>query len=56
VLLRAARSRGGRERRWKSICPQLHVEQVPGDHYSMLRKPDVDVLAKRLEHYLTTRS
>jgi thioesterase domain-containing protein len=56
VLLRAAQSRGGRDAHWKSICPQLRVEQVPGDHYSMLRKPAVDALAKRLAHYLTTRT
>jgi amino acid adenylation domain-containing protein len=56
ALLRAARSRGGREDRWKSICPQISVEQVPGDHYSMLRKPNVDTLAERLARHLTARS
>ncbi|MCY2994485.1 MAG: alpha/beta fold hydrolase [Planctomycetota bacterium] len=52
VLFQADLGRGGLDRRWKSLCPRLRVEPVPGNHYSMLRKPDVDVLAARLERYL----
>jgi thioesterase domain-containing protein len=40
------------DRRWQSLCPRLEVETVPGNHYSMLRKPHVDVLAERLGEYL----
>jgi thioesterase domain-containing protein len=40
------------DRRWKSICPQLRVERVPGSHYGMLQKPNVDELARRLDHHL----
>jgi thioesterase domain-containing protein len=53
VLFQAGNRRGGLDRRWKSLCPRLCVEPVPGNHYSMLRKPDVDVLAERLGRYLT---
>jgi phthiocerol/phenolphthiocerol synthesis type-I polyketide synthase D len=52
VLFQANMGRGGLDRRWKSLCPRLEVERVPGNHYSMLRKPDVDVLAQRLARYL----
>jgi thioesterase domain-containing protein/acyl carrier protein len=52
VLFRAEVGRGRLERRWKSLCPRLHVEPVPGNHYSMLRKPNVDVLVERLNRYL----
>ncbi len=52
VLFQADLGGSGLDRRWKSLCPRLRVETVPGNHYSMLRKPDVDVLAQRLEGYL----
>ena len=38
--------------RWRSLCSKLCVETVPGNHYSMLRKPHTDVLAERLVRYL----
>ncbi len=37
---------------WKSLCPRLSLETVPGNHYNMLRKPHVEVLAERLNRYL----
>ena len=40
------------DRRWKKLCPALEVETAAGDHYSMLRKPNVDALAERLDKYL----
>ena len=53
VLFQARESGGGR---WtgggRPLCPRLCVERVPGDHYSMLRKPHVDVLAERLDQHL----
>ena len=52
VLFRAEVGRGRLERQWKSLCPRLQVEPVPGNHYSMLRKPNVDVLVERLNQYL----
>ena len=52
VLFSAEVGRRRLERRWKSLCPRLRVESVPGNHYSMLRKPHVDVLAERLERHL----
>jgi len=52
ALFRAEVGRGRLERSWKSLCPRLRVESVPGNHYSMLRKPNVDVLAERLNRYL----
>ena len=52
VLFLAEADRSRPERRWKSFCPRLRVEAVPGNHYSMLRKPQVDALAERLGRYL----
>lgn len=37
---------------WSAICPNLQAESVPGNHYSMLRKPNVETLAERLDRYL----
>jgi thioesterase domain-containing protein len=52
VLFQAETSRGRLDSRWKSLCPNMHIEQVPGDHYSMLQKPQVDVLAKQLKRHI----
>ncbi len=38
--------------RWQSLCPRLCVETVPGNHFSMLRKPHAEVLAGRLAVHL----
>jgi amino acid adenylation domain-containing protein len=54
VLFQADMGRNGLDRRWKSLCPQLRVEPAPGDHYDMLRKPNVDRLAERLDEYIRT--
>jgi thioesterase domain-containing protein len=43
---------GGQDRRWKTLCPKLCIEPVPGDHFSMLREPHVQVLAERLGRFL----
>ncbi len=40
--------------RWSTVCPDLHVETIPGNHYSMLSEPHVDVLAKRIMSFLTS--
>ncbi len=37
---------------WRELCPQIQVEWMPGDHYSMLSKPHVDVLANSLRQYM----
>jgi thioesterase domain-containing protein len=52
VLFAAERRRNGLDPQWKPLCPRLRVEPVPGNHYSLLREPAVDVLAGRMEHYL----
>jgi thioesterase domain-containing protein len=52
VLCQADAGRAGQDRHWTPLCPRLIVESAPGDHYSMLRKPNVAVLAERLEHHL----
>ncbi|PSB08983.1 non-ribosomal peptide synthetase [Pleurocapsa sp. CCALA 161] len=36
----------------QEIAPQLTIEQVPGDHLSMLDEPNVQVLATKLKQYL----
>jgi thioesterase domain-containing protein len=48
VLYSAEGGRAGDDARWNMLCPQLRVESVPGDHYSMLREPHVQSLAERL--------
>jgi thioesterase domain-containing protein len=50
VLLEATESelhadRGG----WGPFVPELRVERVPGDHYTMLKKPHVEELAARID-------
>ena len=52
VLLPAAKGRSGRDLRWPTVCPKLCIEPVPGDHFSMLREPHVEVLVERLGRYL----
>ena len=49
MLFRADQARQDLDPRWTEICPRLRVAKVPGDHYTMLQKPNVDVLAARLD-------
>jgi thioesterase domain-containing protein len=42
----------GLDPRWRTLCPDLRVERVPGNHYTVLRPPHVNVLAERLGRYL----
>jgi thioesterase domain-containing protein len=55
VLFQAAIPDLKLEGQWKSLCPRFHAEQTPGDHYSMLRPPNVDALAKRVGFHLSGR-
>jgi thioester reductase-like protein len=43
---------GGQDRRWQAICPNLCIEPMPGDHFSILRAPHVQLLAERLDRFL----
>jgi thioesterase domain-containing protein len=52
VLFHAATPSRKPEERWASLCPRFRAEETPGDHYSMFRPPNVDVLAKRVGFYL----
>jgi thioesterase domain-containing protein len=56
AVLLSAQDSDGFDPRWKSLCPRLCVETVPGNHYSMLRKPYAEVLAARLGVYLQENS
>ncbi|NJK56422.1 MAG: amino acid adenylation domain-containing protein [Pleurocapsa sp. SU_5_0] len=38
---------------YQEIAPQLKIEQVSGDHLSMLEEPNVQILATKLKQYLT---
>lgn len=49
VLFRAGRVSGMFDGQWRALCPDLEVERIPGDHYSILRQPDVAALAERLD-------
>ena len=44
----AARSLQDLTMGWKNLAPEVKVEIVPGDHYSIMRPPEVHVLAERL--------
>jgi amino acid adenylation domain-containing protein len=37
---------------WTALAPNLEIVAVPGDHYSLLRPPHVEVLAERLGRVL----
>jgi amino acid adenylation domain-containing protein len=37
---------------WPALAPNLEIVPVPGDHYSLLRPPHVEVLAERLRSRL----
>jgi phthiocerol/phenolphthiocerol synthesis type-I polyketide synthase D len=52
VVLFSAGDGEGPDPRWQAICPQLCVENVPGNHYTMLRPPHAAILANRLGVYL----
>jgi thioesterase domain-containing protein len=52
VLFLADTPERKQEVQWDSICPHLRLEHTPGDHYSMLRQPNVDALARRVGFYL----
>jgi amino acid adenylation domain-containing protein len=52
VLLHASEPRRRKDEPWDSVCPQLQVERVPGNHFTMLQTPHVDTLAERLGHHL----
>jgi thioesterase domain-containing protein/acyl carrier protein len=52
ALFRAGQAWVALDQRWRSLAPHLEVETVSGDHYSMLRRPHVDVLAECLDRYL----
>ena len=52
MLFPSESGRSGRDRRWKAFCPNLCIEPAPGDHFSILRGPHVQVLAERLGRFL----
>ena len=43
----------GQDLGWGRWLTQLSIEQVPGNHLSILRSPNVEVLAARLNRYLS---
>ncbi|HEX4382772.1 MAG TPA: amino acid adenylation domain-containing protein [Myxococcales bacterium] len=53
-LLRAAEREPGIEpfKGWASFAPALALDEVPGDHFSMLKPPHLEVLARRLRQLL----
>jgi thioesterase domain-containing protein len=53
VLLRAREAAGPLDVRWRSLCPQLQVERVPGNHYSRLRPPPVSAVAAAMDRHLS---
>jgi thioesterase domain-containing protein len=55
VLLTAEQGCAGMDPKWDSICPNRRVLRVPGNHYSMLRPPHVDILAETLLRCLSEK-
>jgi pyochelin synthetase len=45
---RAAQAAPGVDLGWGELCAAVDVQAVPGNHYTMLRQPHVQVLAERL--------
>lgn len=52
VLFRASEAHRDIDPRWALLVPKLHVERVPGNHYSMLQPPNAQTLAERLDRRL----
>ena len=53
VLFRAKATTGDAQMGWgKFINGEVIVHEVPGDHYSLIKEPDVRVLAERLAEQL----
>ena len=49
VLIKAEQSDGDPSNGWGEHLPELELHTSPGDHYSMLEPPNVDVLCSLLE-------
>jgi thioesterase domain-containing protein len=42
---------------WRDVAQgTLDVHEIPGDHYSMLNPPNVEVLAQKLRAYMPATS
>jgi acyl transferase domain-containing protein/thioesterase domain-containing protein/acyl carrier protein len=41
---------------WERLCKEVVVLEVPGDHNSMLREPNVQILAEQILSYLTPKA
>jgi thioesterase domain-containing protein len=52
VLFQAGARRIDPGGEWHSFFPRLRVEVVPGNHYTIFQRPQVDFLAGRLSRYL----
>ncbi|MET1532998.1 cytochrome P450 [Burkholderia sola] len=37
---------------WNTVCPDLRVIEVPGDHFTVVLEPNVQVLARSMHHVL----
>jgi amino acid adenylation domain-containing protein len=52
TLLRASASRARGNHGWERLAAQVQTEDIPGDHYSILRSPGVETLAERLRRLM----
>lgn len=56
LLLRAgdvaAQGAPGSDLGWKRIAAQMEIQEIPGDHYSIIAEPHVQTLAQQLKTYL----
>jgi thioesterase domain-containing protein len=37
---------------WKRVAARVEIQEIPGDHYSIIVEPHVQTLAQHLEAYL----
>ncbi len=51
-LFRSAENRDKKDLRWGELCGQVNIIDVPGDHITMLRNPDVRELAAAMDRLL----
>ncbi|NEQ88472.1 MAG: hypothetical protein F6K26_53720 [Moorea sp. SIO2I5] len=50
IALFCARELEAEDRGWNDLAVGgLETYSIPGDHYTMMRSPDVEILAKQLE-------
>ncbi|MEO8734268.1 MAG: thioesterase domain-containing protein, partial [Flavobacteriales bacterium] len=48
IMYKALKSPGSNDMGWGDLTPDLQIRMLPGDHHSLIKEPDVELLATRL--------